>query len=99
MSETMFGGLVKAVVDVNKDIIMVDAQLHADEEYELLEQRFSSRTFRGNKYFPEQYDTEQCIVFDSMINVRALQGNKSRGVDDTNIQQHIKTIVHRLVLP
>lgn len=32
MSEKMFGGLVKAVVDIEKKIMVVDAEMHADEE-------------------------------------------------------------------
>jgi len=36
MSEKMFGGLVKAVVDIELEIMVVDADLHADEEAFLL---------------------------------------------------------------
>ena len=32
MSDRMFGELVKAVVDVEKEIMIVDADLHADQE-------------------------------------------------------------------
>ena len=32
MSDRMFGGLVKAVVDIEKNIMVVDAAMHADEE-------------------------------------------------------------------
>lgn len=32
MSKKMFGGLVKAVVDIEKKIMVVDAGMHADEE-------------------------------------------------------------------
>jgi len=37
MSKRMFGDLVKAVVDVEKEIMAVDAPLHVDQEQELLE--------------------------------------------------------------
>ena len=32
MSEKMWNGLVKAVVDIEQKIMVVDAELHADEE-------------------------------------------------------------------
>jgi len=32
MSERMFGGLVKAVVDLQREVMVVDAAMHADEE-------------------------------------------------------------------
>ena len=40
MSEKMFGGLVKTVVDIEKGIMVVDSELHADEENLLLEEKF-----------------------------------------------------------
>lgn len=37
MAQKMFGELVKAVVDVEKKIMAVDGELHADEEGLLLQ--------------------------------------------------------------
>ncbi len=37
MAEKMFGNLVKAVVDVEREIIAVDGELHSDEELLLIE--------------------------------------------------------------
>jgi len=37
MSRRMFGGLVKAVVDINKNLIAVDAAMHSDLEKILLD--------------------------------------------------------------
>lgn len=37
MAERLFGDLVKAVVDVGQRIMMVDGELHADEEQALLQ--------------------------------------------------------------
>ena len=37
MAENTFGSLVKAVVDVEREIIAVDGELHSDEESYLLE--------------------------------------------------------------
>jgi hypothetical protein len=39
------------------------------------------------------------IEFDSMLNVRPSQGNRSRGVEDALVQQQIRDIVGRLVIP
>lgn len=38
------------------------------------------------------------VEFDSMINVRPGQGNRSRGVDDAAVQRQIQEIVTRLVI-
>lgn len=37
MAENMFGNLVKCVVDIKRRLIVVDAELHADEESYLVE--------------------------------------------------------------
>lgn len=40
---------------------------------------------------------EDWIEFDSMINLRPSQGNRSRGVDDPRLRQQIVEIVSQLV--
>lgn len=100
MSEKMFGGLVKAVVDIEQGIMMVDAPMHADEEYVLLEEHDSKQEHLwGINLFPDQAGTERFLVFDSMINLRPAWGNRTRGVDDPKIQEKIRTIVNKLVVP
>jgi hypothetical protein len=37
MAQLRFGNLVKAVVDVDRNLMVLDAELHADEESFLLE--------------------------------------------------------------
>jgi hypothetical protein len=97
MAEKMFGGLVKAVVDIEKEIMVVDAELHSDEEELLLENESEPKNLWGINIYPEKIDTQDWIEFDSMINLRPLSGNKSRGVDDPKIREKIITIVKKLV--
>ena len=40
---------------------------------------------------------EDWVEFDSMINLRPSQGNRSRGVDDSGMRQKILEIVSQLV--
>lgn len=98
MSEKMFGGLVKAVVDIEQTIMVVDAGLHADQEYLLLEEGSQQEHLWGINIFPDQFGKDEFITFDSMINLRPGFGNRSRGVDNPKIQVKIKEIVHRLVI-
>lgn len=97
MSEKMFGNLVKAVIDVEKEIMVVDAELHSDQEEFLLEQGSNQTNLWGINLHPSKVDSENFVEFDSMINVRPSWGNKSRGVDNPVIREKIKTIVARLV--
>lgn len=97
MSENMFGDLVKAVVDIEKIIMAIDAGLHADQEKVLLENGSQQENLWGINLYPDDFQDEDFIEFDSMINLRPSWGNRSRGVDDENIQQKIIEIVNELV--
>jgi Protein of unknown function (DUF5674) len=93
-----FGDFVKAVVDVREGVMAIGGELHADEEAALLEQGARQADLWGINIYPDRVGTER-IEFDSMINVRPAQGNRSRSVDDPGIQQRIQDIVARLVRP
>ena len=97
MSGKMYGGLVKGVVDIEKEIMAVDAELHADLEALLLENGSKQDVLWGINLYPEESD-ENFLEFDSMINIRPRQGNKSRGVEDIEIQKRIQDIVFKLVV-
>lgn len=97
MSHRMFGGLVKAVVDIEKEIMVVDAAMHADEEKMLLDHGSKQDDLWGINFYPE-LDGEDFIEFDSMINIRPRQNNFSRSVESTELQEKIRTIVGKLVL-
>jgi hypothetical protein len=97
MADKMFGNLVKAVVDIEKKIMAVDAELHADEEALLLENGSEQKNLWGINIYPE-LTGEDFIEFDSMINLRPSQGNQSRGVENLEIQKKIIEIVDKLVI-
>lgn len=97
MSAKMFGNLVKAVVDIEKEIMAVDADLHADEEALLLENGSEQKNLWGINLYPELEGGDDFVEFDSMINLRPSQKNRSRGIDSIEIQKNILAIVKKLV--
>lgn len=96
MSEKMFGGLVKAVVDLEKKIMVVDAEMHADEEAMLLEAGSKQENLWGINFYPAQEESD-FLEFDSMINIRPRQNNRSRTVESTDIQEKIRKLVQMLI--
>lgn len=96
MAQAMFGNLVKAVVDVEKEIVVINGELHADEESHLLENGSEQKNLWGINLYPE-VDNENWIEFDSMINLRPSQGNRTRGIENPEIRQKIREIVNKLV--
>ena len=97
MAKSRFGDMVKAVVDVDKGIMAVDGELHADEEELLLAQGSKQASLWGINIYPDA-GTGEWIEFDSMINLRPSQGNRSRGVEDPQVRQRIVEIVSRMVI-
>lgn len=96
IAESFFGNLVKAVVDIEKEILVVGGDLHSDEEMVLLEMGSKQESLWGINIYPDNEDDE-FIEFDSMINIRPYMGNRTRGVDDTTIRKKIIEIVNRLI--
>lgn len=97
IAEGQFGNLVKAVVDTEKEIMAIGGEMHADEEVVLMEQEGSKREHVwGINLYPEKTD-EDWLEFDSVINLKPSFGNRSRGVDNPEIQKKISNIVEKLV--
>jgi len=97
MSEKMFGGLVKAMVDVEKEIMAVDAPMHADLLDLLIEEEASEpKNLWGINIYPEKLGKD-LIEFDSMMNLKPALGNKTRGVDNEETRKKIAEIVNKIV--
>jgi len=96
MASATFGEMVKAVVDAERKLIAVDAELHADLEALLLQEGSRQKDLWGINFYPDLAG-DDFVEFDSMINLRPSQGNKSRGVDDADTRGKIFEIVRGMV--
>jgi len=96
IAQTRFGNFVKAVVDIEKEIIAIDGELHSDEEALLLEKGSDQENVWGINLYPELKD-DDFIEFDSMINLRPSAQNMSRSIDNTKIRKKIIKIIDRLI--
>jgi Protein of unknown function (DUF5674) len=96
VAETQFGDMVKAVVDVERGIMAIGAELHSDEEAALLDDGSRQGHLWGINLYPGDMG-ESWIEFDSMINVRPAHGNRSRDVEDVATREKIRRIVLSLV--
>ena len=91
-----FGDLIKAVVDLERRILIIDAELHADEEAQLLADGSRQQDLWGINLYPELSESEW-VEFDAMINLRPSFGNRSRSVDDLATRERIAALVADLV--
>lgn len=71
-------------------------ELHSDEEAVLLEQGSKQNDLWGINLYPG-IRGEDWIEFDSLINIRPSQGNRSRYVEDDATRKEIARIVTLLV--
>jgi hypothetical protein len=97
MAKKMFGNLVKAVVDVEKGIMAINGELHADEQVLLLEKGSKQQNIWGINLYPDKTG-DDFIEFDSVTNIRPLQQNRSRGVENEETRRKISEIVNKLIL-
>jgi hypothetical protein len=97
MAKKMFGNLIKAVVDIEREIMAVDGELHSDEELLLIENGSKRVDVWGINLYPEYFKTDKFVEFDSMINIKPQLKNRSRGIDDEETKKKISEIVKKLI--
>ena len=88
--------MVKAVVDVARGVMAIGGELHADEEAALIDDGSRQSDLWGINLYPGEQGAGW-IQFDSMINVRPAQGNRSRDVESEGVRDAIRRVVASLV--
>ena len=97
MAARTFGDLVKAVVDVDRQLLALDAELHSDLEAQLLQDGSEQRSLWGINLYPDM-PVSEFIEFDSLINIRPSQGNRSRGVEDEAVRKKIASVIEKRLI-
>jgi len=91
-----FIDFVKAVVDIEREIMAIGGEFHVDCESALIENGSEQPNLWGINIYPEKPITNR-IEFNSMINIRPRQGNRTRGVDNEETREKITAIVNKLI--
>jgi len=85
--------MIKAVVDIERELIAIDANMHVDLEQLLLENGSRQEDLWGINFHPEE---EEFVEFDSMINIKPRQ-NKHLYVDDEETRNRIIEVVNKWI--
>lgn len=96
MATRTFGNLVKAVIDVDRELIAVDAELHSDLEALLLENGSRQESLWGINLYPE-LPGDDFVEFDSIINIRPSHNNRSRGIENEDMRKKILGIIAKKI--
>ena len=84
------------MADVDKGLLAIDADLHADLERLLLENGSQQTSLWGFNLYPDETG-DDFIEYDSLINIRSWQGNPSRDVLDQEVRGKIENIVEKFI--
>ena len=76
------------------ELLALDAELHSDLEGLLLKEGSQQEALWGINLYPEA-DDEDFLEFDTLINIRPRQGNRSRDVENEEIRERIRSIVNK----
>ena len=96
LAQARFGDMIKGVVDLERGILLLDADLHADQEASLLAEGSVQAHLWGINLYPDVAG-DDWLEFDSMINLRPSFGNRSRGVDNPATRTAIAELIARVV--
>lgn len=97
IAKERFGDMIKVVVDIEKAIMAIGGEMHADEEMIMLENGSKQENLWGINIYPDNVG-QDFVEFDSMINIRPRQNNRSRGVENEEIREKILSVVGRLIV-
>jgi len=93
----MFGNLVKAVVDVEREVVALDAELHVDLAELLVTQGSTNKNLWGVNIYPDGTGNDW-LEFDSMVNLKPNLNNRTRGVDDPVIREKIIQVLKKYII-
>ena len=88
---------IKGAVDIKRGLLAVDSPMHYDCEQLLIEDGSDQYDIWGINLYLDEDDIDDLVEFDSMINIRPAQGNRSRSVEDPAIQSQIKSIISKWI--
>jgi len=89
--------MIKAVVDLKKEIIALDGELHADLEALLIEKDSRQENLWGINLYLEKPSKER-IEYTALINIRPSQDNPSMEIENTRIRKKIGELVNKLII-
>lgn len=91
-----FSDMVKFVVDIEKEVIALGGELHADAEEVLLAHGCKQENLWGANVYPDQTGDDR-LEYTSLINIRPSQHNRSMEIQDAKIRERVKEITTHLL--
>jgi hypothetical protein len=91
-----FDDMVKYVVDVERRVIAIGGEMHADAEQALIEAGSRQGDLWGANYYPGR-GPDGCIEYTSLINIRPTAGNRGMELQDPVLRDRVRSISFALI--
>ena len=97
LAKEYYEDLIKGVVDIERKIVALGGEMHADAEEVLLKNGSKQSSLWGFNILLGK-SKEECLMFESFINIRPRDNNKTLEVSDPAIRNEMKRIIFEKVL-
>jgi len=94
---TFFDGWIKCVADIDKELLAVNASMHADLEQALLLQGSEQKSLYGFNIFFDPFEIEYDSLINAPRNRAAGYPRDGRGVSDPEARRKIQEVVAKWV--
>jgi len=91
--DNSFGTMLKIVVDIEKEILSAGGEYHIDCSEELVEKEDSNQ----KNLWGANLHSDGRIDFNSLINIKPLENNRSMEIQDPVIRQKVEKIIIKLL--
>jgi hypothetical protein len=89
----VLGVYIKLAVDIDRGILAGGGEFHADCESALLEDGSEQQNVWGADWYPDAQE----VTYESLINIRPSQNNRSMEIQDVAIREKVEQIVRELL--
>ena len=96
IAKNYYENMVKGVVDIRREIVALGGDMHADAEEKLLKVGSMQSDLWGFNILLNK-SKEECLIYDSFINIRPRDNNREIEVKDPEIRDQMKRIIFQRV--
>jgi hypothetical protein len=92
IAKDFYGGMVKGVVDIEREILAMGGEYHMDANNVLIKNGSKQWNIWGFNWYFDKNKNKQ-IEYVSLINIRPKQNNKTMEVQNISLRDRMKTII------
>lgn len=97
LAKQYYEDLIKGVVDIDRKVLALGGEMHADAEEVLLKNGSKQSSLWGFNILLGKVK-EECLMYESFINIRPRDNNKTLQVGDPAIRDKMMSIIFEKVL-